>query len=274
MKYACLFDVSTTTNSIGRGHDCPLQFACEFMEIESIGSKSNKKFELAFIPDEPVMPAAMMQVKYDEDFKARSIDLSIGLNKVYNILKRVSDTRMYVIGYNIEYDIKYLNNAFERVLGYDPIAFDKDIIIDLMILSQKTIDIDKINRYSMAEVYTYFDSENPGAYYDKRYYMFAKNMTGSLFDNEISKYILQKIIEISKIKSWEEIIELQKTRDILKIVPFGKYRGQLIDDVFMNDRQYLAWWLATNAKSNKMPDFKYTLETRYFNDIELSADNS
>lgn len=277
MKYACLIDVSTTTNSGPKGHDCPLQFACEFMTIDSVSSTENKRFDIALVPDEPVFPAGKMQVKYDEEFKAKSIDLETGLTKIYGILKKATDAHMYIIGYNLGYDELQLNSAFKRVLGLDPIDFnyDREHAIDIMLLAQKIIDFDKIGKFSMSEVYAYLFPDNPENYFLKRHELFEhENKTGSLFDNEISKAILQKIIDIQDFKSWEEIIDLFKSNKILKYMPFGKYSGDLIDDVFANDRQYLAWWLAANKNSGKMPDFKYTLETRYFNDIDLSADNS
>lgn len=267
---AILLDISTTQNDLPGKHQCPVQIGIEkfvfdsHLDCKQIFMSPEESFFYEVIPDEPMMPGGILQIGKTPDFNDGSYsDLEETVKNVYSYLEECSKNGVYLISYNVPYDLGILNEHFERLLGKEPIVFEKDYVIDIMDLAKKLISVEKISSYTEKNVfYCLFKSVDLLNKLSQKY-------SGTKLDNQISKMILIAFCKIKKIYSFWGMHDFVNSISLIDVFPFGKYKGEKISDVYAKDQNYIQWLLGSTKILTNNPDLKYTLEKLTESDVEI-----
>jgi exodeoxyribonuclease X len=83
----------------------------------------------------------------------------------------------------------------------------------------------------------------------------------AMFDTELVRSLIEHILqsELVKPENWSELISFTQSTLEVKIFPFGKYRGKLVEDIAAQDRDYLKWLLRQEWLPGDYPDLYHTL---------------
>jgi len=254
MKALAVIDTLTTMNDLKGGNNCPIAFMVDVFEEEKFFSgDANPKTKNIFLkPDELILGSGIsLHGITNEDISYGNFEplfeLGEGLEKIYTILSVFSKNMFYVAGYGVEsFDLKVLNENFKRVLGKEPIVFDKKHIIDVERLSKLLVDVRKCGNYSQSSVMaaeSYSDYVGLlGISQERR----SINMTEALLGRLVRNH------EIGN--SLEEISDfISKPHDV-EVFQSGKYKGMKIEEVYNIDRQYFTWILKNRGFYENDPD--------------------
>ena len=116
MENCAFVDIFTTQNDLYGSHLCPIQFCCEIFTNSEIYDDDafyvpKRRVPLNMIPDEKIMMPGFVSSGISSDFVSSpdygGFRLKDGLERIYHVMKSISDRGLYVIGYNhVNYDIK------------------------------------------------------------------------------------------------------------------------------------------------------------------------
>ena len=83
----------------------------------------------------------------------------------------------------------------------------------------------------------------------------------ALFDTELVRSLVEFAIEqrLTTSKNWKELVEFTQSSLEIKIFSFGKYRGQLVEDIVAQDEDYVRWLLRQQWIPDDYPDLYQTL---------------
>lgn len=270
-----LFDVSTTQNTLPDAHLCPVEVCTEQFALADIGNSAKiKQTHFFIIPDEPIMPAAQIQMgKSSADISGEQ--LVEGLRRIYELLKPARFNGPCLLGYNLEYDIASVCDNMKRLFsGKDENlanfqeAIDAMDKIDVMLLAKKLIPASKVITYTMLNVVVYL-------YGLKALDQFNREgaKTGSVRDNYLCRLILAGLMKLGAKMYPERADDFSTVQGLLKflqepvivdVFPFGKYMNWKISDVYKKHPDYIAWLLKdAEGLKRSNPDVYYTLKTKY-----------
>lgn len=249
MQQAAIIDIFTTHNDLYGGHNCPIQFCCEFVTDDDMNNNETtngfmspsvrKVFNI--IPDEPIMMGGYVTSGFrTEDTMSSDYgghDLKTSLTAIYKILTAVKKRKIFLVGYNhVCHDLKSLNENISRVLGEEPVEFSNDRTIDIMKFSESVIPVDRIGNFSIESVFTYVE-QNCIRLNNLR----INKSTAT--EIRLTKMIMLGLLRLlGKKMSFSDIVgfidESERNQDIFT---FGKYKGLKYSDVFKLDIGYLTW---------------------------------
>ncbi len=81
------------------------------------------------------------------------------------------------------------------------------------------------------------------------------------FDTELTRALVEKIAteELQGMTSWREVAELARSPLEVQVFYFGKYRGNLVEDIVVRDADYVRWLLSQDWLPREYPDLYHTL---------------
>ena len=81
------------------------------------------------------------------------------------------------------------------------------------------------------------------------------------FDTELTRALVEKIAreKLDGVASWREVAELARSPLEVQVFYFGKYRGNLVEDIVVRDADYIRWLLSQDWLPREYPDLYHTL---------------
>ena len=81
------------------------------------------------------------------------------------------------------------------------------------------------------------------------------------FDTELTRALVERIAseELEGMTSWREVAELARSPLEVQVFYFGKYRGNLVEDIVVRDADYVRWLLSQDWLPREYPDLYHTL---------------
>ena len=245
MENCAFVDIFTTQNDLYGSHQCPIQFCLEIFtnsEIyDDVFYSPKRRVMLNLIPDERIMMPGFVTSGISPTSVSSSdyngFELKVGLERIYHILKSISDKGLYIIGYNhVNYDLRILNEHFVRILGDAPIVFDKKLMLDVMRMSERLVSITETGSYSMESMFAYLfgDIRRLSNIRLNKTTAAELRLTKMMF-REIVKRVFQEKPELHSISEWTNL-PLDAS-----VMRFGKYKGLPLEKVFELDQKYLNW---------------------------------
>ena len=233
MANIAFIDTYTTLNDLYGSHNCPFMFRYEIWEEFQLKSQNSKKSsEIWMVPDENILGNGTAYHKITNDIveenKDKWLSLEDGLEKIYNILSVLNKNNVYIVGYGIIlFDLKILNEHFERILHKPKIEFDNKFIIDVEELAKILVDVRECGNYSKNSV--------------------ISTLRCDINDEEVSsdisetRTLLLKLMELGNFKTIRDVSDFIHSPHDVKVFQQGKYKGRDIYEVFKYDRQYFSW---------------------------------
>lgn len=133
--------------------------------------------------------------------------------------------------------------------------FDMGVIASEGLVPQKHICTLKVARH--------LDEEAKLTNHKLQYLRYAYDLDaeGQAHDARGDVAVLEKLFEFFlKDVSLEEMIEISGRPSLIRRFSFGKYKGELVEDILKKDREYLEWFLETKKKEHPLnEDWVYTL---------------
>lgn len=265
MENCAFVDIFTTQNDLYGSHQCPIQFCCEIFtnsEIfdDDVFYNPKRRVMLNLIPDERIMMPGFVSSGISPDFVNTSdysgFELKVGLEKIYNVLKSITEKGLYVVGYNhVNYDLKILNEHFTRILGVNPIQFDRKLMLDVMRMSERMIPLIEIGSYSMDSVFAYL-------FGDVRKLMNLRMNRNTSTEIRLTKMMFREIVkrtlpgnpELYNVSEWTN-----RPLDV-SVMRFGKYKGLPLSRVFELDQKYLNWIRGNREMKASNPELVNAVE--------------
>lgn len=230
-------------NDLYGSHNCPFSFGIDLISWDELGNENIHRFKkINMIPDEEILGNGMsVHEIINADFKIdefNGISLKDGLTEIYNILKKLNDTETYLIGYGLlNFDLKVLNEHFERVLNKQKIEYNSNFIIDVETIAKKCCDVSYCGNYSLKSVLATYTNFN--IYHrltDK-----TKTNYGNINATRYMLYNFIKFYDIGQLPS--DIVKFINEPQDIKVFQMGKYKGAPIEEIFNKDKQYFSWIL-------------------------------
>jgi len=83
----------------------------------------------------------------------------------------------------------------------------------------------------------------------------------AMFDSMLSRALVEHVLDCGLVKAenWMELISYVDSPLEVKIFSFGKYRGKLVEDIAVQDRDYIKWLLRQDWMPAEYPDLYHTL---------------
>lgn len=180
--------------------------------------------------------------------------------------KLLEDEETMVTGWNIEFDLKIINNAMIRH-ELPKIRFAN--VVDLMTVAKRVVDVSKCGGYSLNAVFVEL-SENKRKALDtlaaSRANHSAENDVKITYDayllllkrcGELGPSVTQGI----KVTDATTFLEYSLRRIILDTWPIGKHKGRPFASVLLKDKKYVKWVLEQEWISEpRYDDFRYSIE--------------
>lgn len=271
MENCAFIDIFTTHNDLYGHYNSPVQFCCEIYKNDEIFNSDlflnnpPRQKIINIIPNEPMMISGKINIGYNIPSETNGgVMLKDALESIYKLLKSFKEKNIYIIGYNhIDYDLRILNEHFEKVLNYEKIEFRKDYLIDVMKLAEKKIEVSFIGNYTMDSVYMFLKDD-----YDS--YRRLKDTRSTKTDILITKEIFSKLVDINghdeTSLKFSDVVKMINEPKEPTCFNFGKYKGALISDIFTKDRQYISWLTRNADIRNKNPDLFNALKNMFDNE--------
>lgn len=81
------------------------------------------------------------------------------------------------------------------------------------------------------------------------------------FDTELTRALVERIAreKLEGMASWREVAELARSPLEVAVFYFGKYRGNLVEDIVVRDADYVRWLLSQDWLPREYPDLYHTL---------------
>ena len=235
MENCAFIDIFTTHNDLYGHYNSPIQFCCEIYKNNEIFDqdlfliKPPRQKIINIIPYEPMMVSGKINIGYNIPSETNGgIILKDALESIYKLLKTFKEKNIYIIGYNhIDYDLRILNEHFEKVLNYEKIEFPEDHLIDVMKLAEKKIEVHFIGNYTMDSVYMFINDN-----YDA--YKTLRNNRSTITDISMTKEIFSKLVDLENNDEvslkFSDIVKIINEPKEVNVFNFGKYNKIVKED--------------------------------------------
>lgn len=169
------------------------------------------------------------------------------------------DHMTYLVGHNVEFDRNMLASNFARKTSSVPDSLlDKSKWICTFKLAKKLFGQDTTNFSNLKLGYLWFKlglnktstrKINPHKAEDDVFMCYS--VLVHLIDECISRGIIDPTYDIGM-----QLLKYCNTPNILKVYPYGKYKGELFEEVARKDRRYLEWMaLNSDLLNEELPTF-------------------
>ncbi|MBD3371025.1 hypothetical protein GF402_11785 [Candidatus Fermentibacteria bacterium] len=82
----------------------------------------------------------------------------------------------------------------------------------------------------------------------------------AMFDTLLARALVERALQaLPEIGRWDELVEYANSPLDVQVFHFGKYRGNLVEDVIVRDIDYVRWLLQQDWLSKEYPDLGHTL---------------
>lgn len=189
-----------------------------------------------FLPKKPISTEASSIHNLTEKRLKRVICESDSV-RVLQFLKmyyNLTGDEIYLVGHNVIFDIEALSNTF-NILPSNNIK-----IIDTLKVVKSIYT--ELNSYSLQYLRYALNLDDEEA----ELQIVGRNVPphDALGDAIYTKFLTDHFISMGY--SYNQLWELSSKKEVLNKLPFGKYRGAWISDIFLSDPDYLNWLLKQN----------------------------
>lgn len=272
--FYCTIRTSNTWNNTPSGHQCPTQFYAQIGRGRFDSFTKAKKLHLNIIPDEMICCNSIVFTGIDDNMPQR-IDLDNALSQMSKLLKSLEDKDIYVLGWDLlGNDFNIINKNFERKFGKLACDVDRIKMIDVKTLFQDLVPIEKIGNYTLdaCTLYTIQNDQN------------SISSWTTLKQSKVGNYFTQtEVFEVHTCLAWcmkelqiqtlDEVYSRLSSPHEVKILSFGKHKGQDIRQVFDEDPDYIQWLSGCNDVLDKNPSLKMTLEKLMKESVDSMIDS-
>ena len=160
---------------------------------------------------------------------------ALNASETYQFLNQHNNSENTLIGHNVKFDIQKLNEA-----GF----FWQGKVLDTLRVTKHLIP--ECEFYSLQFLR-----------YELRLYKNEQSLItphNALSDAKVVKNLYNYLEELS---SLDEMILLSSKKVLLQKFEFGKYKGRFIEEIVMNDRNYVEWMLGNVTDMDE--DLHYSL---------------
>jgi len=205
-------------------------------------------------PKEDITWAAKSSLNVMPD-RSRGVSLEDALAEIYDVMSKCRDEGAFLMGYNhMSYDIRILNDHFEKVLGKPRIEWPLDKTIDVMTLSQLTFPYREIGNYTVESCLSYIDMNLRGVreWHENR---------SCRADNAVTMKIYGKCCSDNNLdqKSYSDVATfIYMPREVVEMT-FGKYKGMPLVNLLKEDYGYVSWLMRNDEIRNKNPNLVASL---------------
>ena len=240
-------DTVTTSNTAGNGHDCPVEFAFKIVDLDTCDDESKGQIKhFRITPDEKIMPGARVYSHLPAEIKDGN-EISKSLMTIRELIKKAADEGFYLASFYMESLLKILRSNMERVLSSSDngmidteefINFPANRMISIGSLAKLLLPPEEVGTsYSFEALYLHLCGEDA---YKATRKEFDEGAPRTVYNTKMSLGILKKLCEKKGFNSCEEIVTYM-AGELGKRFDFGKYSGQLVEDVFKKDFGYCLW---------------------------------
>ena len=238
-------DCTTTSNTAGDGHDCPVDFTFNVIDADKPDDIGQIK-QIRMVPDEKIMPGARVYSHFPAEISDGN-DLKKGMMMVKTLLKRATESGMYVVSFDIDFVLKAVRNTMERVLQNPDGMIDTDEFFEIPYDKQISVrNFAKIvlppeevgTSYSFEALYLHLCGDDK--YSEARKDFDSGVSSRSVYNQVMTLGIFRKLCERKGFATCQEVNDFV-TSELGKKFGFGKYAGQKVEDVFAKDFGYCLW---------------------------------
>ncbi len=200
-------------------------------------------FETLIKPSIPIPPEASAVNHISNKMISNCLPAEDFIEQISNLTQQAD----YISAHNLPYDYTILKRQYPSLFS----RFDKT----------KHIDTLRLSRHIWQEIPSH-------ALQALRYrFELDLNIKGeahrALFDTELVQSLLhfslkQELCDNLQ-KDWLSLVQLIDTPLEVKIFTFGKYRGNLVEDIVAKDAPYIRWLLKQSWLSEEQPDLYNTI---------------
>lgn len=238
------FDTETTGIDVAEAEVCELAVIKAVYDGFHRIPGEQEEFSSLVRPSIPIPPEASAIHHITDNFveKAPGIDeLSEQIDKMF------SDADL-IAAHNLQYDLSILERQLPDIFGN--------------IQPEQHLDTLRLARHVWPDLPSY-------ALQVLRYrFNLARNIKGdahrALFDAALVQTLLELVYSssLTDCDSLVSIAELARSPLDIQTFSFGKYRGKLLDDIIVQDPDYVRWLLGQEWAENEHPDLFHTLKRK------------
>lgn len=231
-------DTETTSKEDGSKSIVELgMVALEFEDDSFIVLDSLSVYEKRFKPREAITFGAMGVHHITEADVADCNDISEHVGEIHAKL----DEADLVIGHNLKFDMEVV----EREILGGPFNFDKKV--DSLRLARHAWN--DLSEYNLSALRYRFDLP----------VLEAGSQHSAAFDAFLSLQLAWNAGIMMGLKNWLDVFRKSITPITIKKMYFGKYRGEVLEDVFEKDKGYFRWLRKQPWFAEEHSDLMYTL---------------
>lgn len=271
MDYGLFLKIANTGNDTKLGHRCPIQIAYRIWQFSKDISISEASFYVR--PDEPIVACSSIYCGITEDL-LKSPDsivvlLEEAISRTSRLIRKISNKNIYVIGWDVPGDtLEVLENNAKR-LNIDTFDIQKLKIIDLKKLADLSLPINETG---------HLGPDTTLFWLEKKVNNSSDNDTFKLLDNirnsrwqakfcmttlDMDLMILKRFMSFLNLQTIDEVYDWLESPHKIKVLQFGKHKGELISDVYVKDNEYLCWLYSCKDIMDKNKDLKFTLDSLF-----------
>lgn len=150
----------------------------------------------------------------------------------------------YVCAHNLPFDLTVISRALPEIVGELP--------------ETARLDSLRLARHVWPDI--------PSHSLQALRYRFGldENLEGdahrAMFDTLLTRALVERLLQaLPEISRWDELAEYARSPLDVQVFHFGKYRGNLVEDVIVRDIDYVRWLLQQDWLSKEYPDLSHTL---------------
>lgn len=234
-------DTETTGVDTETAHVCEVAFLLSTYEgFVRVPQKDIIVQEL-ILPPEPVPPEASAIHHITNGMLAGKPLLKDISEKLRDLVSKAD----YISAHNLPYDLAILKRQLPDIFGNIP--------------EETKLDSLRLSRHIWPSI--------PSHALQVLRYRFGldADITGdahrAMFDTELVRSLLEYILRMRLVKedTWGDLVKFTRSALEVKIFSFGKYRGKLLEDIAVQDTDYIRWLLRQDWIPADYPDLYHTL---------------
>ncbi len=239
-------DAVSTGNTYGNGHDCPVEFSFTVTDFDNCDENVVQIKNFKINPDEKIMPGVRVYAHLPET-TSEGNEISKALIGIRHLIKKANEDGLYLVAFDMDGLLKNLRSNMERVLSSNDnaiidleefIDFPPERMISVKSLSKLIYSPEEVGNSSGHEPF-YLHACGEQAFHDARK-TFDNGSPRSVYNVRMTVGIFKKLCEKKGFSNCSEVINYL-VGELGKRFDFGKYAGELVEDVFKKDFGYCLW---------------------------------
>jgi exodeoxyribonuclease X len=234
-------DTETTGVDPETVHICEVAFLLSTYEGFIRTPENDILLQELILPPEPVPPEASAIHHITNNMLADKPSIE----DISGEIAEIVDKADFLCAHNMPFDFTILNRQLPEVFG----KIGEDMKLDSLRLSRHVWP--SIPSHSLQALRYRFDLD--------------ADITGdahrAMFDSELARSLVEYILhsDIVTPDNWADLITYTQSALEVKIFSFGKYRGKLVEDIAVQDRDYIKWLMRQEWIPSDYPDLYQTL---------------